>query len=104
MGSKIENSIMLMPVTLTEIEDIFKTLRRCSPGYDEITTDIINLSLPYIKNPLLYKLNQSLLQGVFPTEQKVANVISLFKADDPTKFHNYRPVSLLSILSKSLKR
>ena len=104
LGSKIENSIMLVPVTLTEIEDIFKTLRRCSPGYDEITTDIINLSLPYIKNPLLHILNQSLLQGVFPTELKVANVIPLFKADDPMKFNNYRPVSLLSILSKIFEK
>ena len=100
LGSKIENSIMLVPDTLTEIEDIFKTLRWCSPGYDETTTDIINLSLPYIKNPLLRILNQSLLQGVFPTELKVANVIPLFKADDLMKLKNYRPVSLLSILSK----
>ena len=104
LGSKIENSIMLVPVTLTEIEDMFQTLRRCSPGYDEKTTDIINFSLPYIKNPLLHILNQPLLQGVLPTELKVANVIPLFKADDPMKFNNYRPVSLLSIVSKIFER
>ena len=104
LGSRIKNSILLAPVTLTEIDDIFKTLRRCTPGYDELTTDIISLSLPCIKNPLLHIMNQSLLQGVFPNELKVANVIPLYKADDPLKFNNYRPVSLLSILSKIFKK
>ena len=43
LGSKIENSVLLAPVTLTEIDDIFKTLKRCVPGYDELITDIIIL-------------------------------------------------------------
>ena len=60
LGSRIEKSVLLAPVTLTEIDDIFKTLRRCAPGYDELTTDIISLSLPCIKNPLLHIINQSL--------------------------------------------
>ena len=104
LGSRIENSILLAPVTLTEIDDIFKILRRCAPGYDKLTTDIISLSLPCIKNPLLHIMNQSLLQGVFPNELKVANVTPLYKADDPMKFKNYRPVSLLSILSKIFEK
>ena len=104
LGSRIENSVLLAPVTLTEIDDTFKTLRRCAPGYDELTTDIISLSLPCINNPLLHIMNQSLLQGVFPNELKVANVIPLYKADDPMKFNNYRSVSLLNILSKIFEK
>ena len=88
LGSRIENSILLAPVTLTEIDDIFKTLRRCAAGYDLLTTDIISLSRPCIKDPLLHIMNQSLFQGVFPNELKVANVIPLYKADDPLKFNN----------------
>ena len=103
LGSRIENSILLAPVTLTGIGDMFKTLRRCAPGYDELTTDIISLSLPCI-NPLLHIMNQSLLKGVLPNELKVANVIPLYKADDPMKFRNYHPVSLLSILSKIFEK
>ena len=49
-------------------------------------------------------MNQSLLQAVFPKELKVANVIPLYKADNPMKFNNYRPVSLLSILRKIIKK
>ena len=45
-------------------------------------------------------LNLSLLEGVFPSELKVANMLPLYKAADDMLFNNYRPVSLLSVLSK----
>ena len=35
---------------------------------------------------------------------KRANVLPLYKDGDPTSFNNYRPVSLLSVLSKVLER
>ena len=46
----------------------------------------------------------TLLEGVFPSELKVANVLPLYKADDDMLFNNYRPVSLLSVLSKVFER
>ena len=87
-----------------ELDDILKTLRKCAPGYDEINIDILNLCLPCIKHSFLYILNLSLLHGVFPDELKIANVLPLFKSDDPMKFNNYRPVSLFSILSKIFEK
>ena len=35
---------------------------------------------------------------------KVAKVAPVFKADDPTKFGNYRPISVLSVFSKVFER
>ena len=35
---------------------------------------------------------------------KRANVLPLYKDGDPTSFNNYRPVSLLSVVSKVLER
>ena len=52
----------------------------------------------------MYICNLSLNQGIFPTEMKVANVIPLYKANNPDVFNNYRPVSLLCTLSKVLER
>ena len=43
-------------------------------------------------------------QGIFPTEMKLANVIPLYKANNPDVFNNYRSVSLLCTLSKVLER
>ena len=40
----------------------------------------------------------------FPRELKVANVIPLYKADDPLLVNNYRPVSLLCVISKVFEK
>ena len=51
--------------------------------------------------PSLCKLfNQSLSLGVVATKWKFANVTPVYKKDDPTLVCNYRPISLLCILSK----
>ena len=40
------------------------------------------------------------MNGVFPDTLKIANVVPLFKKEDPLLFSNYRHVSLLCTLSK----
>ena len=44
--------------------------------------------------------NQSLCTGIFPNKFKIAKVIPLYKKDDNKSFGNYRPISLLSSISK----
>ena len=48
--------------------------------------------------------NMSLVLGVVPCKWKEANITPVFKRDDPTLAENYRPISLLCILSKVLER
>jgi retron-type reverse transcriptase len=42
--------------------------------------------------------------GIFPDKLKTAKVIPIFKKGDPTLFKNYRPISVLSTLSKVLEK
>ena len=49
-------------------------------------------------------INQSLCTGMFPDKLKIAKVIPLFKKDDNKSFGNYRPISLLSSISKIFER
>ena len=46
----------------------------------------------------------SLTEGVFPDNRQVANVIPLYKSEDPMYYNNYRPVSLLCILSIAFEK
>ena len=46
----------------------------------------------------------SLLGGSFPSELKIAKVVPILKSGDIMKFTNYRPVSILPVLSKVLER
>ena len=55
--------------------------------------------------PSLCKIfNLSLSHAVVPVLWKRANVTPVFKKDDPTLAENYRPISLLCIVSKVLER
>ena len=71
--------------------------------------DIIsNRMLLAVKNeitkPLSMLFNRSLQEMVFPDHWKVAHVIALFKKGDKSLPSNYRPVSLLSCVSKILEK
>ena len=98
------NSIYLSEVTSEEISNILKSLKNGAAGYDEINTSLLKHISSVITEPLKYLSNLSLSEGVFPTELKLANVIPLYKSDDAFVFNNYRPVSLLCVISKVFER
>ena len=57
-----------------------------------------------MKIPLAHISNLSLTSGVFPKEFKIAYIAPIIKAVDEMVFTNYRPVSVLHVFSKLLKR
>ena len=50
--------------------------------------------------PLTFLINQTLTTSIFPRELKISRVKPLFKKGDPMLFFNYKPISLLSSISK----
>ena len=54
--------------------------------------------------PLRYLFNYSLRSGKVPRIWKIANVCAIHKKSDPQDASNYRPISLLSVVSKVLER
>jgi hypothetical protein len=73
-------SINLTPKTAKEITDIVKSLKsKNSHGYDEISTKVLKLSLPYIISPLIYICKKSLLRGIFPTRLKFSQITPILK-------------------------
>lgn len=57
-----------------------------------------------ISKPLCILFNKSLSLKIFPECWKLAHVLPLFQKDDPSITSNYRPVSLLSCISKIFER
>ena len=92
------------PVTESKIRELVTSLKSAAPGYDILRSSMLKLSLPFICTPFTQVSNLPLQEGVFPDELKIANVIPLFKSDDPELFNNYRPVSVLCSLSKVFER
>ena len=48
--------------------------------------------------------NNAINDSVFPTELKCADVTPVFKKDNKTEKSNYRPISILPVLSKVFER
>ena len=66
---------------------------------------IIHQSFQNIAQPLVTIINTSLSAGVFPESLKIAiEVIPVVKADDPTLFGNYRPMSIPPAFSKLFEK
>ena len=104
VSDPLMNSIFLSLVTAEETRGILSSLKNGAAGHDEIRASTLKSVSPYIVEPLAYICSLSISQGVFPSKLKIANVLPLYKADDPFLFNNYRPVSLLNVLSKVFER
>lgn len=93
------------PVDATTIILTIKGLKNTnSCGSDGITLRFLKDALPVIVPHLTCILNTSIVTGVFPAAWKHSLVTPIYKSgasDDPS---NYRPISLLSILSKILEK
>ena len=70
----------------------------------QIPTHILKLSSNICSNALTDCINNAINDCVFPTELKCADVTPIFKKDCRTEKSNYRPISILPVLSKVFER
>ena len=75
-----------------------------STGLDGIPARFLKDAAPILKVPVTFLINLSISEGQVPDELKMAKVKPLFKKNDRLKPENYRPVSILSIVSKVLEK
>ncbi|KAJ0170785.1 hypothetical protein K1T71_013557 [Dendrolimus kikuchii] len=93
--------MFLKPYGYDEIYKIIKTLNKTNAvGYDEVSTKIIKECATELTPIITYLINQSFEEGIFPDALKMAIVKPLFKKGDKNKVDNYRPITLVPILSK----
>ena len=71
-----------------------------STGFDQIPPKLVKASGESIASPLCNIINSSLETSIFPNALKCAEVIPIYKKADNLQKKNYRPVSLLSSVSK----
>jgi hypothetical protein len=75
-----------------------------SKGHDDITNNILKAIYPAIIDALRIIFNKSLAYGEFPKNMKLAIVKPLYKGKCKLEINNYRPISLLPVLSKILEK
>ena len=90
-----------LPVSPPEIISLISKLKNSNAcGEDSISNNLLKKVACLIAEPFCHVINLSLEQGHFPTGLKKALVKPLFKKGDCKSVENYRPISLLSSISK----
>ena len=83
--------------TIQIIKNI-KTSR--SIGHDGISSELLKLINNDISACITLIINQSIKSGIFPDILKIAKVTPIYKKDDKKFIKNYRPISVLPVISK----
>lgn len=74
-----------------------------SPGPDQMHPRVLKELGPVISKPMAIIMSKSLEEGVLPACWKEAHVTPIFKKGNKSDTGNYRPVSLTSIVCKTLE-
>lgn len=92
-------------ITKCQVEKYLKTIDVSkATGLDEIGPRLLRISAPYISESITYLCNQSIKMGIFPDKWKEGKVTPLLKTGDKDDPNNYRPISILPVLSKLLEK
>ena len=99
------NTITNIVVTDQDIIDVISLLDPDKAvGPDRISNKMLREVKLEIAGPLSALFNKSLTEKKFPKNWKLAFVIPLFKSGDRSLVSNYRPVALLSTVSKVFEK
>ena len=105
MGDRVRDGIIFRPTTAREVEEVCSGLDPGKGmGWDGISPRVIKAVAVEIAGSLSRLYNCCMREGFYPSCFKVARVVPVFKAEDPTQFSNNRPVSVLPVLSQIFER
>ena len=93
------------PVTVSHVYHLLLGLSsNKATGIDKISCKIIKIAAPVISDTLTLIFNQAITISSFPDEWKTAKVIPVFKNGQRNMPGNYRPISVLPVISKIMER
>ena len=99
------NYFDFQPVGTEYVKDILLKLNpRKAVGRDNISQRLLRITAPALARPLTCLLNHLINGCSWPTVWKCSNISPIYKKSEETDKTNYRPVSLLTVLSKVYER
>jgi hypothetical protein len=89
-------------ITEQEVYELLSTTKASS--LDKLPAKLIKLAAPYITKSLTAIFNRSMSTGIFPCSWKVARVSPIYKNGIKSKMDNYRPISVISVIAKTMEK
>ena len=102
--SSSDSSFEFRQVTEKEVKLVVKSLKSNACGIDEISAFFIKMGIEYSVHAITEIMNASLKYHYFPKRWKKALVKPIPKCQDPREPTDFRPISLLVVLSKILEK
>lgn len=90
-------------ITEEEVKKSILAISSKAAGHDDLRRDMLVLILDFIWPIITHILNFSPTTKVLPTSWKMAHNIPLPKATNPSSLSQFRPISILPILSKIIE-
>ena len=95
----------MIPTTPCDIIAIISSFTsKASSGHDGVSSKLVKDLKYALSFPLSIIINNSLAMGLVPNMAKLAKIIPIHKAKDKKDISNYRPISLLPVISKILEK
>lgn len=105
LSSDCRHEAEILPMDWTDTTNYIKGIKlNKAVGIDAISIKIIKIALPFIVNYLTSIFNQCIQLCVFPVTWKTSVITPIHKKGDTADTSNYRPISVLPILSKVLEK
>ena len=93
------------PVTISQVYQLLTGLSsNKATGIDKISSKIIKIAFPAIADSLTHIFNQAVTLSSFPDEWKTARVVPLYKNGQRNLAGNYKPISVLPVISKIMEK
>lgn len=101
------NSVLITDIYI-DIDSITCELKKLDtskgPGPDGLPVIFLKSTANTLAKPLHILYNKCLKEGIFPSLWKHAHITPVYKSGDKHNVENYRPISILSTLSKLFER
>ena len=92
-------------IKVWEIREAFANAKSSkSFGFDGISSYFMKIALPFIENSLALLFNTSIETSKFPVLWKIARVTPIYKEGERTDKSNYRPISVLPVISRLFEK
>lgn len=100
----LDTSFFVRPASVAEVSNIIKSLPN-KAGALNVVPVLIYKNLSTLVVPIICDIfNSSVAEGIFPDILKEARVVPVFKSKNKKIVSNFRPISILSTLSKIIEK
>ena len=90
------------------LDVVFNLLRNIdekkATGLDMIPSKLLKMAASVVTPSLTAIFTKSIITGIYPTEWKMARVTPVFKKGEKSDLNNYRPISVIPVVSKVFEK